>query len=286
MKNSFPKGDEEKFNEYLLEEYFKLGSVDAVFKKHKFSLPISPAQYHRNLKKWGVIKAAGPNSRLSETLMFFSRLKEESDTLKVAYEKMPLSFQTSAQTLYRILSYVKEGVTRRVGTALVISPAKNQRKVLVARDVSIPREHLGKRFGDLTMPVGFSRKRDSSKTSVARILQQEVFTKRLIKGDFPWGLVEEVEEPFMFLDIADIRVSVYHLQLSKELSQKSCFGSFKLEDYKFVDAGKLVNSRSLEKYRAGNREAAAGYIKYLELLNRNLKANPVYKKSIINLELY
>jgi len=280
--SSFPQ-KEPDFSQFLVREYFRFGSVDRVLRHYRFALPVSPATYQRVLDKYGVVKTAGPNSRISETILFFEHLVKDTADIESIYKKMPLSFQTSLKTIYRIYSYMKQGLTRRVGVALVISPFNNPYKVLLAKDISTPYFELGKEYGLLSLPMGYSRKRDSRKTGVIRILQQEVFTDLVIKDNFPFDIVPSYLEPFMYLDIADVRVAVYSLTLPKEMCSLSRFSSFKLKDYNFYDAYDIV--RGDLSLRLGVKEAILGYLKHLSLVKRNLVANPLQDSSLINKEL-
>ena len=235
-QSKFPKG-EENFNKWLVSEYLKYGSVDEVYRAHQYSIPISYAGYQRVLNSWRIVKAAGPNSRLSEVVNFLSKMIEEEVPLETLYKKMPPSFQTSAVTLYRILSYIKEGITRRMGTACIITPYNSKNRILVGRDVSTPRLELGKPYGSISIPMGFSRKRDSRETAILRVLQQEVFTELAIRKEMP-DVIPERTKPFMFFDIADVRVEVFHIKLPKKYSSKKYFSSFKLEGFKFISLDK------------------------------------------------
>ncbi len=274
--------NESKFNKFLVKEYLKYGSVDEVIRNTEFNLPISYAGYQRVLDKWGIIKAAGAHSKLSEAVDFLYQLAQESISFESLYKKMPLSFRTSAVTLYRILSYVKEGITRRVATGLVITPYGNQRKILMAKDVSTPRLELGKPYGALTIPMGFSRKRDPREIAILRILQQEVFSDLAIEKKTP-KIVSETPKPFMFLDIADVRVEIFDIKLSKKWSSIRKFSSYKLQKFEFVDIDKLSTSKKL--FRVGVTEAIEGYKKYLEIKRRNLSFNPLQYKSRLNYHL-
>jgi len=279
-KSKFPKKEEE-FEKWLVEEYFKYGSVNEVFRKYRYAIPISYAGYQRVLDKWGIVKAAGPNNKLTEALEFLSYLAHENLPFDKIYKNIPPSFQTSAVTLYRILGYVKEGITRRVGTALVITPYNSREKVLIGRDISTPKIELGKYYGSFSLPMGYSRKRDSRKTNILRVLQQELFTKKVLERAFPEEVIPEDPVPFMYLDIADVRVSVYHIQLPKGLSTATNFSSYKLKDYSFVDTDKIIDNK-LENLRAGVIETVITYKKYFEFLDRNLVVNPLQAKSLLN----
>jgi hypothetical protein len=272
--------NEKKFNEFLVSEYLKYGSVDEVLRINRYGLPISSAAYHRLLDKKRIIKAAGPNSKMAEILGFMTKFAEENIPIDKLYKKMPLSFMTSLATLYRIVSYVKEGITRRIATGLIITPGNNKERILVADDVSTPRLTLGKPFGSISIPMGFSRKRDPREDAILRILQQEVFTNIAIKGKVP-DIIPPRPKPFMFLDIADVRVEVFHLYLPNKYSRINSFSSFKLQNYRFIDKEKIKKG-DRRKYRLGVVEAVKGYTKYLEIKKRKLEFNPLQYKSELN----
>jgi len=272
---------EQKFNRFLVAEYLKYGSVDEAFKQNDYSLPISYANYQRILDQWGIIKAAGANSKLNEAIDFLYHLAEKEVPFEALYKKMPVSFRTSAVTLYRILSYVKEGLTRRVGTGLILSPFGNQRNILIAKDISRPRLELGKPYGAITIPMGFSRKRDSREDAILRILQQEVFTNLALAKKVP-KIIPLAPKPFMFLDIADVRVEIFEIRLPQKWSSTRIYSSYKLQNYKFVDIDNLTPLKSL---RIGVAEVVAGYTKYLEFKQRKLSFNPLQYKSSLNYHL-
>lgn len=269
-----------KFNEFLVSEYLKHGSVDEAYRNNNYNIPISYAQYQRVLDKWGIIKAAGPNSKMAEIMGFLTRLAEEKIPLEKLYKKMPPSFRTSAATMYRILSYVNEGITRRIATGLIITKTSNNKKILVGNDISTPRMELGKPFGSISIPMGFARKRDPREDAILRILQQEVFTEKAIKQKMP-NIIGDRPKPFMFLDIADVRVEIFHLKLPKKLSGKNQFSSNKLKNFRFLEATKILGA-DRKKLRIGVIEAAKGYEKYLSMKKRNFVFNPLQYKSNIN----
>ena len=277
----FPKKEEE-FNRWLVREYFKYGTVDEVLRKHRFSIPISYANYQRVLNKWGVVKKAGPNNKLTEAIDFFSHLAKDNLSFEELYSKVPLRFQTSAKTFYRIFQYIKEGLTRRVGVGLIITPFNSQTKILLGRDVSTPRIELGKAFGQLSLPMGYARKRDSRRINILRILQQEVFTEEVINRTLT-EIIPGNPEPFMYLDIADVRVALYHLQLPQNVSKLTDFFSYKLRDYKFVGLEEILTAG--KGFRVGIKEAVLGYKKYLGLIARNLSVNPIQARSVLNRDL-
>ena len=282
-KNLSSEENEKTFNEFLVSEYLKFGSVDEVMRQNNYSLPISYAQYQRILDQWGIIKAAGPNSKMAEILGFLTKLTEEKIPLEVLYRKMPPSFRTSAATMYRILGYIKEGITRRVATGLIITPYNSVKKILIAEDVSTPRIDLGKPFGSLSIPMGFSRKRDPREGAISRVLQQEVFTDFAVKKRLP-DIIPERPKPFMFLDIADVRVEIFHLKLPKKLSSIKSFSSFKLQNYKFINMDSIKKQKR-RNFRVGVVEVINGYDKYLSIKKRKLVFNPLQIRSHINYHL-
>lgn len=284
--NLSPREKEQKFYTWLVAEYLKYGSVDEVYRIHKYNLPISYPSYQRLISEWGIIKAAGPNSRLSETIAFLAQLAEEKVPLEAMYKRMPPSFRTSLATMHRIYQYVKEGATRRVGAVLVITPHDNSRKVLVGNDVSTPRIELGKPYSSVSFPIGFSRKRDAKKKAILRILQQEVFTRQTVARSFPQDVIPENPEPFLYIDVADIKVSVYHLALPRKLSGIENFSSFKLENHRFIDVSDIISASPKERnLRAGMAEIAMFHQRHLLELTENLAEAPFVEKSFLNRQL-
>jgi hypothetical protein len=283
-KASFPVRNEKDFQKFLVREYLKYGSVDAVYEVHRYSLPISYAQYQRVLDKWGIVKAAGPNSKLSEVINFLTNLVEDEIPLEKLYKKMPPSFLTSTVTLYRILSYIKEGITRRLGTGLILSAFNNDRKILVAEDYSTPRAEFGKAFGSLSIPMGFAKKTDLREKAILRILQNEVFMDLAIENNIP-NIIPDRPKPFMYLDIADVRVEVFHLKLPEKYSSNKYFSSYKLKNFSYIDIDNLKTNINTP-LRAGIKEAITGYSKYLGLLEKDIEFNPLQVKSELNYYLY
>ena len=283
---------EHQFNQFVVSQYLKHGSVDEVFRANNYDLPMSYPGVHRILNKWGIIKAAGPNSTLSECLAFFTRLAEEEIPLERLYKKMPPSFTPSLATLHRIYGSIKREVKknledrepRRYGTALVISPYYQKEKVLLAKDVSTPRVDLGKPFGSISLPMGFSKKSESREDSILRVLQQEVFTKNVVEKTFPHEVVTENSEPFMYLDIADVRVGVYSLRMPKRLSYRNCYSSYKLKDFGYTDVCHLIETGGKNtKMRTGLVDIAEGYNNYINNPPRN-SLIPIYD-SRLNISL-
>ena len=281
----FPRSEDD-FNKFLAREYLKYGSVDEVYRRNNYDLPISYANLQRVLDRFGIIKAVGPNNKFSEAVDFLAHMVKDNIPFEKLYKKMPPSYRTSVVTLYRVLAYVKEGITRRLGCALVISPYNDPKKILIAKDVSTPNIDFGKYYGSLTIPMGYAKKGAGRSENITRILQQEVFTDMVIEKKIPDFYLKDEMSPYMYLDIADIRVSVYHMTLPREYSQIKCFSSYKLKDFAFVDTSKLLTDKyNGVSLRAGVKEAVKGYLRYLSLVERKLSVNPLQEKSILNQEL-
>lgn len=108
-------------DEWFNELYLKYGSVEEAIRRYEESLPISAANYHRLVAKYGLVKSAGRHVSLPETLHFF-RLKamQPGTPLERLYTQMPASFQTSLSTLHRIYQFMEKAVVRRYAAALII----------------------------------------------------------------------------------------------------------------------------------------------------------------------
>lgn len=226
------------FEEYLVSEYFKHGSIDQVFKFHNYDIPISFAGYHRVLNKFKIVKSAGPNSKLSESLQILSLLNSYKLPLeKVYHHYAPQSIQVSTNTLHRILHHIRLGVTRRVGAALLITTADSPEQYLLAKDASLKNDILGHK-GDWSLPMGFTREQDSHEISITRVLQQEVFTNHAISKKFP--KIKLPEREMFTINIADIKVYVYSIKLPKKYPK---FSSFKLEKHQFLRLSDLKTNR-------------------------------------------
>lgn len=279
-ENSDPKEKEQAFNRQIIAEYLKFGSVDKVFENHHYDLPISYPGFQRLVEKRGIIKAAGPNSMLSEALCFMVLMSDKKLPLEKVYKRLPHTFKTSLATMHRIVHNVKEGAIRRFGTALVITTEDNPEEILVGEDVATPRIELGKPFGAITLPMGYSKENEEVRTSILRVMQQEVFVKETIDGKFPYALLSKKLTPLMYLDIADVRVAVYNLVLPKEICN---FSSFKVVNHRFLHLSALTSGDA--NFRSGIKEIGLEYKKYLENSNYGFNPAPVVETSLVNLSL-
>lgn len=216
------------FEQYLVSEYFKHSSIDAVFKSHNYDLPVSFATYHRILNKFGIVKSAGPNSKLSESLHFLSLLNNYKLPLERLYHRhAPASIQISTNTLHRILHHIRLGVTRRTGTVLILTHPHNPHQYLLGQDPN---------YSYWSLPIGYTRFQDSHHTSITRILQQEVFTDLTIQNKFPKNIIPHQIKEIFTIDIADIKVFVYHFQLP---AKSWSYSSFKINNHQFFCLNEL-----------------------------------------------
>lgn len=277
-----PAEREAQYNGFLIAEYLKYGSVDEAFRKNDYNLAISYAGYHRLLDKWGIVKSAGPNKKLSEAICFFTCLSHNKVPLERMYKRMPPSFQTSMNTLHRIMGYMKEGVIRRYGTALVISNLDDPNEVLVGNDVASPNvvvdERVGKRFGDVSLPMTFSTKNESYQKSILRVLQHEVFSDKAVQQMIPDVIPDNIE-PFMYMTIADISVQVFNIKVNSGAT----FSSHRLAGHRFIDIKKAIElDFDGEEFRTGVPEIVRSYNEYIA---NGLLAYEGKKVSLVNREL-
>lgn len=178
---------------------------------------------------------------------------------------------------------------RRAGAALVITPYDRGDLLLLGRDTAPPRLDVGKPYGAISLPMGFSKSWERER-AVLRVLQQEVFADKLIENpaDFKQMANQLMEgvSPFMFLDIADVRVSVYHLELPQKLSSLENFSSFKLKNFRFERVEDvLAMSQNRYLLRLGIEEIAGGYLRYKEKLSAAGEFEPFYMDSLFNQRL-
>lgn len=259
------------FEKNLVEEYFKHGSINKVFSAHHYNLPISFAGYTRVLSKFKVVKSAGPNSNISESLSILSTIASYKIPLERIYHRLtPKTIQVSVNTLHRILHYTRLGLTRRQGTALIITSPNHPGSFLVGNDQSLTNSTLGKK-GDLSLPMAHSRVGESPQDSICRVLQQEVFTNLVVNQTFPFSLIPKHPKPIMFINIADIKVSVYHLVLKKDLT----FSSFKLNNLQYVSL------LEIDKYKV--RPGVADILQNFYQAQSSSLAIPEYNSTLNNL---
>ncbi len=276
---------EEGFNRFVVGQYLKYGSVDEIFRQNNYDLPISYPGVHRLIKRWGIVKSAGPNSLLSEGITFLTLLSQDKIPLESLYKRLPPSFKASMGTMHRLLHNIKEGVIRRMGTALIITPFNKPQMVLIGEDISTPRLELGKPFGSTTLPMGYSKVDEEPRNSILRALQQEVFTQMAINKTLPIEMIPVNPKPFMRVDIADIRVSVYHLDLPDGLSGEECFSSYKVRKHSFIRTFELLDGNRAYNFRSGVKEIGLGYQKYLERITEGVEEKAIAETCFLNRKL-
>jgi hypothetical protein len=277
---------ETEFYKPLIALYLKYGSVDQVFSSQYHNTGVSYPHFHRILNEWGIVKSTGPQSHFAEAIFFLTTLAKDKLPLESLYKTMPPSLQISAATLHRILSYIKRGLTRRHGTALLVSPESNPNLVLIGRDISTPRPELGKPFGSNSLPMTYAKGDESDHDSVLRTLQQEVAASLTLNRKLSQNLIPERPRVNLTIDIADVRVKTYRLIIPDSLIEK--LDSFKLADLTFVPLEQIGQKFDLDSnFRAGVPEIAQAYLEirdkciaspphYDSLLNRSLALLPAY----------
>ena len=258
-------------DKFFITEYLKLGSVDRVFRKHHYNLPISAPTYHRLINSWGgvgLVKTAGPNSNLSEILLILSQLLDTQLPLETFFrQRVPASLKPTLNTTHRVIRKIKEGVFRRLGIALIITSKNDHKKILVGQDVSLTNTHFGHK-GDLSLPMGYSKHQEKPSTSVRRILEREVFTQKAINQKFPLFLIPKNIKHFMTINIADVSVKAYHLQLPEKFLQSNQLSSFKLKNLNLIDITDLTSLKPLQK---GIRP---GVVEIAQQFSLNTNLNP------------
>lgn len=249
---------EVQFYKPLIASYLKYGSVDKVFTDFAHDTGVSYPHFHRILKQWGIVKSAGPQSRFAEAVYFLTALTKQNLPLETLYKTMPASLQISAVTLHRILSYVKRGLVRRRGTALIVSPQSDPSLVLIGRDISSPRPELGKPFGSYSLPMTYSKRTESVHDSILRVIQQEVASSLSLERLFP-TLIPADPKIAVMIDIADVRVRTYQITIPDSLISK--LDSYKLTDLTFMSLTEIASNDSFEgNFRVGVPEIAQGIL--------------------------
>lgn len=269
-----------EFYKPLIALYLKYGSVDQVFASQYYNTGVSYPHFHRILNDWGIIKSTGPKSRFAEAIFFLTALAKDKLPLESLYKTMPPSLQISAGTLHRILSYIKRGLTRRHGTALLVSSESDPNLILIGRDISTPRPELGKPFGSYSLPMTYAKGDESDHDSVLRTLQQEVAASLTLDRKLPQNLVPDNPRVNLTIDIADVRVKTYRLIIPDGIIKK--LDSYKLSDLTFTHLELVSEKSSLDSsFRAGVPEIARAY---LEIRDKSL-ATPPHYDSILNRSL-
>ena len=262
IERTISAGKERSLGESMaVMEYFRCGSsVDAVMEKHRYDFPLSESGLHHVLERYGVVKAAGPHSSLSESLFILKLLEKYRVPLESLYKGLPRDVKTSLSTMHRIVRAIEKGIVNRYGVALIVTPERSPDVILVANDFSVRRPELG-HPGDLSLPMGFARKSEPADKSILRVMQQEMYTSNVVDGTMPLYLVPQNPEPLFYINVADISVAVHKIVVPDESLQ---FSSFKLQEHRFVPASELVMMDPMHEHvRPGVVEMATLYLEQL-----------------------
>lgn len=250
-------------NEWFVWLYLKYGSAEKVlqqFWRGGEALPISIAQYHRLISKTGIVKSVGrKQTSISESIYFFAHkaLEPAYPLAKVYRELMPLDFETSLVSLHRVYNSVIRGQTPKHATALLINPGDHG-KILIAREQTSSVRYAKFR-GDATVPMSYSRSNEDPKLSILRVLQQEVWQHEAVTGqlsitsDLVREIIPDDPIPLAFVDVLDVRLSVYALSLPSFFPK--AFSSSRVSNHKFINMDQADNTQ----FRFGVREMVDYY---------------------------
>lgn len=241
-------------DQWYIAQYLKHGSVEEVYKAHRWDIRIPIASYHRLVKRFGIVKSSGRREvSLSEMLYFFAhKALTPSVGIETLYSQMPPSFQTSLATLHRIYKSIVNKKPTRVATALFIYDGGNQKQILLGEE-NITARRFGRTRGDLSVPMCFAQDGESNDLSVLRVLQQEVLAPMAIQQTIPEfsNLI-----PFAYFDILDVRVALYELSLPRGVT----LGSYKLTNLHFENTSKIFNNE--RAIRTGVKQMIEAYKQY------------------------
>ena len=251
--------------EQLIDFYLKYGSVEAAFYKEREKIFISIASYYRLIKEWGIVRAVGPHTDFDEKLLFFTLFATAKLPLETFHRLMMLpSFKTSYNTLIRSFREIRRERTTKEGAALVITPEGLPDQILVGEETS-SRYKYGKKLGDLSVPMGFSRKDESPYLSILRLLQMEVSNPLVLEREFVIGsdtsahIIGEEQKPFMTIDIADTRVNVYHLNLPNEHFDPEILVNHRLRNMQLMTTEEILSGGLDSSLRTGIPEIVKTY---------------------------
>jgi hypothetical protein len=271
----------EKYSDQWLGElYLQYGSVESVLTEFPDNLPVSPATYHRIIKKLGLVKGAGRGSTsLAQTLYVFrERMKNPRASFEKILKTIPLSVKNSSdfptlRTIWRIYGSVLNGNINRLGVGIIATPEWSSEHVLVAQEMS-SLASSGKRAGEITIPVGFVNKRLNFEQSALRILQREYSTKLAISGKLAlcengrlsaWAqkLIPKNTQPFMDFKVLDVSIKVAKVCIPEELCDLREASSYSVTEHRFERVSDLLGSNR-RNLRAGVGEVLENYQQMLE----------------------
>ncbi|KKQ01559.1 MAG: hypothetical protein US11_C0006G0001 [Candidatus Roizmanbacteria bacterium GW2011_GWA2_36_23] len=292
-----------KRNEYemnhikqLINFYLKYGSVEEAMKRESERVFVSQASYHRILDQFGIVKSAGRYDPFHETISFLMRMTLEKIPHAYLYNEMPYDFENSFLNLNLVIRAVRKGLVTKTGAALVITPEGSNNSVLIGEEIS-SRSAYKKKVGDMTVPMGFAKQGEPLYFSLLRLLQQEVSNPLAVNGQLaPYGeiaqrIIEHEPNPFMYLDIADVRVAVCHLVLPEELCNANIISSHRLLNHRFMSGSTIAGNSDNPRIRAGIPEIMETFVQTegrpvfappvrISRLNNNLSRFPVKPNSL------
>ncbi|RJR28800.1 hypothetical protein C4564_04465 [Candidatus Microgenomates bacterium] len=287
MRERLPDIDTVKYTDkWLAKLYLQYGSVEEALKSHLEPIPYSVAHFHRAINKMGLVRSAGRHVSFPETLHFFREQALAPGTpLESLYKNMPPSFQVSIATLHRIYKLIEENTVRRYASAVLISPEYNPNEVLLANELT-GNSRYGKRVGDVCVPMSFSKKNETPRDSVLRVLQHEFSASMAVSGklsthsEFVDNIIPKNLNPFMYLNIIDVRVAVYSIRLPLELCNLDACSSFRVTEHRFETLGSVLSEP--KNLRLGIVEMVTCYE---DLLMGRQSEAPVQQTSLVNLAL-
>ena len=267
MSEILPKFDlEQKYiKENLIRSYLKSGSVNAIL--HQFPEIPEPTA-HRWLDLYDIVKLTGRKpSHLGSILYFLTSWATAGNVpLETWYHHHThhtIREFLSKPSLHRIVSYIRSLSTRLSATSLVVYPEGEPKHILAGNDITTPNPAVGKSFGALSLPMTYSQSGENPYLSIKRVLQQEVFTNLVIEKKFPHWLIPDHPKSFMNIIVADVNVSVYHLELPWNLINQ--LSTDKLADLRFIPIDELKSTNPLDtKIRPGLIEIAHTHLSQLE----------------------
>ena len=107
--------------------------------------------------------------------------------------------------------------------------------------------------------MGYSQKGESPTLSNKRVMQQEMFTSEVLNRSFPQNLIPKNPPALFYVNIADIRVTVHHLEVPPDIS----FSSYKLSGYRYENVHDLAGiDPHHEHIRPGIVDIATHYLNH------------------------
>jgi hypothetical protein len=251
---------------WLADRYLKYGSVEEAINSYDGHFPVSIADYHRKIKKFGVVKKVGRSKvSLAKTLYFFAQKAiEPTIPIEKLYKKMPLSFKESASvaTVHRIYNNAMEKVVRLHAAGVIVTRSGDPSSILIVDELETS-PGTGKVAGNSTILFSFAHNKESYNTSVLRVLQQELSVSATIKRELTVGgkltkqIIPNDIAPFLHFHILDVEINVFHIELPADFDL-NIFSSYKVGSHRFVHINNVVENKEVS-YRIGVPEIINAY---------------------------